>query len=607
MEETISVPLNFEALLPPPASPRQQFLPTVPETTTMTKYGESSNETAGRNEEFNKHNHHPTYHLYSRFWRDRGVFDVIADEIFWNICVDRVHDWRGSHFDGVLRAWSCGSSTGEEVYSLSMMWEYHYERIRSHIAPLQLQILGTDRSEKAVEASNKAKYAWHSLHDLPKPLYDQYTTINTVAAAAAATPTTATTSKSTNLETSVLSNNTSRDHSIYYPPSTEPASHYTRGGRKQEATVKGLKSKKAYLSTKVTDRCRFIQQDFNETLPTKDGPFDLILARYSVLLYSDNGAEVITNILQQGLLRAGGYLVVGMSDTISPQLANYLQLIPVATNVAKGMWQFLPKDWKPIRVNRSIKETAKRTTVLPTLHNQNQNNHNNNQSDSPVLEDYSNLSQFLYDGLKEIPPTHRHNYITEGSERLLNRLDYNNRRPLHVSDKYLPPIKCTPRDDEETKRWDRTMAEGVFGGETDYYKKEREKAEEKRRIRKENMYVPEEKIDLMVTRMIEFAKIKEERRVKRMEKLWKEEEMKNKIKKRKEKLKRIRQLKRLQKQKKKCSEVIVPINPAKPTKPTKLIKKEPKTCHSSSGGGGKNRKKKKKKKKKSKRIKCPER
>jgi len=321
MEESIALPRKFESLRPPPApvepasTPSSPLppptratrattnIPTLP-TTATTATGTATN------------NHHPTFHLYSRFWRDRNVFDVIADEMLWNICVDRTHDWRGSHFDGVLRAWSCGSSTGEEVYSLSMMWEYHYQRLLPHLdAPLQLRILGSDRSQKAIKASESARYSCHSLHDLPAPLFDRYTTKQRTKKRT----TTPDSSSSTTTTTTNPRNPT------YYPPTTEPVGHYTRSGRKQ--TVKSVKNKQAVLSEAVTSRCSFLHQDFNHDIPDGEGPFDLILARYSVLLYSPNGIDIIANIIHQGLLRPGGYLVVGMSDTICPQVADWLQLV----------------------------------------------------------------------------------------------------------------------------------------------------------------------------------------------------------------------------------------------------------------------------------------
>ena len=313
------IPLgDFLDLLPPP-KPIEEIVNGRPSTAPDSN---NSSTTTNRIIHPTSNQSVPTFHLYSRFWRDRQVFDVIADEVLWNICVDRVHEWRGSHFDGVLRAWSCGSSTGEEVYSLSMMWEYHYKRLHRHVAPLNLQILGTDRSFKAIEASKAATYTCHSLHDLPQPLFNHYTedistastastaptvdsTFDSTTATSATSATSATTSTSaTNKKqvehttTTAASTFASFTNKSYFPPGTEPVGHYTRSGRKLSGGGFGGKSHKtteARLTSNITDRCRFLHQDFTCDIPESEGPFDLILARYSVLLYStvESGIEII--------------------------------------------------------------------------------------------------------------------------------------------------------------------------------------------------------------------------------------------------------------------------------------------------------------------------
>jgi hypothetical protein len=169
----------------------------------------------------------------------------------------------------------------------------------------------------------------------------------------------------------------------------------------------------------------------------------------------------------------------------------------------------------------------------------------NNQNDALVVEDYSTLSHFLLDGLHETPPVQQHNYITEGSEKILNRINYQNRPPLHYTEKYLPPIRGSPRDEEnEENRWDRTMEESHFAN-TEYYRKERERVEAKRKERCARKYVKEEQIDAIVNRMVEFAHVKEQRRVNRMKKQWDEEVEMMRRKKKKEKRRRRLALKRM--------------------------------------------------------------
>ena len=540
MEECIALPLDFQELLPPPTRPA-----TAPEssehcnvstTATATEPSATNNQSV------------PTYHLYSRFWRDRQVFDVVADEVLWNICVDRVHEWRGSHFDGVLRAWHAGSSTGEEVYSLSMMWEYHYKRLQKHIAPLQLQILGTDRSMKAIEAAKAATYTCHSLHDLPQPLFNHYTEdVVLVPSTMHGNDDDTTTSTPPNTD--------------YFPPGTEPVGHYTRSGRKGNGGGFGgqnHKDTKAILTKNVTKRCRFLQQDFNREIPENEGPFDIIFARYSVLLYSKNGIEIIASIIQKKMLRPGGYLIVGMSDNISPQVANWLHLIPVKPHVSKGMYQYLPPEWTPMRMDKPTQQTiGQNQQQLPTLSSSpnrgektsTSTNHSTNQQDADALliEDYLDLSHFLSDGLHQVPPEMKHNYITEGSEKILSRMKvpYANRPPLHHVDR-LPLLRDRrDLDQEDALRWDRTLNENAFGGdqENDYYRKEKERMEKKRKDRKK--ILPLNELNSIVDRMMQDAQKKEQKRIDRMKQMWKDEKKKFKTKRKNERKKRKRQLRKL--------------------------------------------------------------
>ena len=520
-EECIPLPLDFEELLPPATRPF-----TAPNILSNTDTSTAADLILTQSTAV------PTFHLYSRFWRDRNVFDVLANEVLWNICVDRVHDWRGSHFDGVLRAWSCGSSTGEEVYSLSMMWEYHYKRLHRHLAPLQLQILGTDRSTQAIEASVEKTYTCHSLHDLPQPLFENYT------------------------ENVSGGSKEVSDTGDYFPPGTEPIGHYTRSGRKQKGggfNGKDHKSTTASLTNDVAKRCRFLQQDCNIELPSQDGPFDLILARYSVLLYSDRGIEVVANIIQSGLLRPGGYLIVGASDNISPQVADWLHLVPVAPHVSKGMWQYIPKSWVPARVEKKTSNNIS----LPLLPQSNPparyaaaDRGNQNDIDNLILEDYATLSDFLTDGLHEDPPEEKQTYITEGSERILSRIDCSKRPPLHAHHASRLPTLLGDgghyQDENDSERWDRTMRESSFG-DSDFYQKERERVEARKKNRP--TVLTEERVELVVSRMVEEAKKREERREERMKKMWRDEKKKFHKKKKSIKMKRRKQLQRVRRSK----------------------------------------------------------
>ena len=54
----------------------------------------------------------------SRFYRDRGVFDSIASDVLPSL-VDKARQNRQE----LIRCWSAGSASGEEPYTLAIIWK----------------------------------------------------------------------------------------------------------------------------------------------------------------------------------------------------------------------------------------------------------------------------------------------------------------------------------------------------------------------------------------------------------------------------------------------------------------------------------------------------
>lgn len=95
----------------------------------------------------------------SRFYRDRAVFDSIRTDVLPAL-VERARN-SGS---GTVRAWSAGCASGEEPYTLAMMWELE---IAATAGSIGLQILGTDIKPTVLQRANKARYPSSALRDLP--------------------------------------------------------------------------------------------------------------------------------------------------------------------------------------------------------------------------------------------------------------------------------------------------------------------------------------------------------------------------------------------------------------------------------------------------------
>ncbi len=95
----------------------------------------------------------------SRFWRDRAVFDRLADDI-----VPQLADAAASRGDMMLRAWSAGCASGEEPYSLMLLWEF---RIASKYPDIAMSIVATDADAVSLQRARTACYRISSLRELP--------------------------------------------------------------------------------------------------------------------------------------------------------------------------------------------------------------------------------------------------------------------------------------------------------------------------------------------------------------------------------------------------------------------------------------------------------
>jgi chemotaxis protein methyltransferase CheR len=86
----------------------------------------------------------------SRFRRDRVVWDALEREVLPALSAGRV------------RAWSAGCASGEEPYTLALLWE------RSPgLRDVPLELLATDIDERMLERARRAVYEASSLRELP--------------------------------------------------------------------------------------------------------------------------------------------------------------------------------------------------------------------------------------------------------------------------------------------------------------------------------------------------------------------------------------------------------------------------------------------------------
>ena len=96
----------------------------------------------------------------SKFYRDKKVFDIIAQEILPGIANQVL-----ANQETVIRSWSAGCAGGEEAYTLSMIWRMHLEKI---FPDLKFCVLATDSDANQLRRAQAACYLASCVKDLPE-------------------------------------------------------------------------------------------------------------------------------------------------------------------------------------------------------------------------------------------------------------------------------------------------------------------------------------------------------------------------------------------------------------------------------------------------------
>jgi two-component system CheB/CheR fusion protein len=102
----------------------------------------------------------------TRFFRDPEAFDVLRTDIVPRIMTRREHGEE-------VRIWVCGCSTGEEAYSLAILFLEAFEE--RGIAP-GIKILATDLHQESLLQASEGEYPESSFSDMPPELREKYFT-----------------------------------------------------------------------------------------------------------------------------------------------------------------------------------------------------------------------------------------------------------------------------------------------------------------------------------------------------------------------------------------------------------------------------------------------
>jgi chemotaxis protein methyltransferase CheR len=94
----------------------------------------------------------------SRFYRDRRVFELLEQRVLPTAAA--------SAREGTVRCWSAGCASGEEPYTLAILWRLG---VKKRFPNAGFQIIATDADEVMLERAERACYPTATLRELPEP------------------------------------------------------------------------------------------------------------------------------------------------------------------------------------------------------------------------------------------------------------------------------------------------------------------------------------------------------------------------------------------------------------------------------------------------------
>lgn len=98
----------------------------------------------------------------SRFYRDHAVFDALE-----RVVLPALADAAIAHSRTTLDCWSAGCASGEEPYTLAILWAV---RLQPRFPQLGLHVVGSDLDERLLARARAGRYAASSLKELPEEL-----------------------------------------------------------------------------------------------------------------------------------------------------------------------------------------------------------------------------------------------------------------------------------------------------------------------------------------------------------------------------------------------------------------------------------------------------
>ncbi|MEW6326759.1 MAG: protein-glutamate O-methyltransferase CheR [Thermodesulfobacteriota bacterium] len=272
----------------------------------------------------------------SRLFRNPYVFEFM-DQAIWPELL------RPPGADKHLRIWSAGCAYGEETYSLAISILDHMERKKIPLKGYEITIIGTDIDEEALMLARAGQYDSTSVGEVKKRLLDRYFYYESNPPIPPLTK---------GGKEGLLKGGASAKflfgkggHPLY-PPSEKGSPYIPPLGKGSpyipplgKGDTGGFSGETGYYTvvTRVKEMITFAVHDL--TSPTIMSPppgvvtnYDLIFCRNLLIYFAPALQErVLFKLLR--VLNPGGYLILGESETLPPQMADSLQVFDKRANI----------------------------------------------------------------------------------------------------------------------------------------------------------------------------------------------------------------------------------------------------------------------------------
>lgn len=104
----------------------------------------------------------------SRFFRNKRCYEFLQKELFPALLKQLAPDKAGRK---ELRIWSAGGASGEEPYSISMVWDKWFS---ARYPDVRLIVRATDIDDAALKRASEGLYSASSLNEVPQGLVERY-------------------------------------------------------------------------------------------------------------------------------------------------------------------------------------------------------------------------------------------------------------------------------------------------------------------------------------------------------------------------------------------------------------------------------------------------